>query len=650
MTREEDKKKDGYLGYAGILLLAVHFFVVCYDPFQPPGKLGTIMDKLHNVLLNIPMFADDSSTKTLVLIITIIAAFLSTPPSRQRVGYAFPLILSLAGVFIYFSTADLLPVGSYKIVADCYLGMTLLGYLVISASIGQLISATRYVFDAKFFQPETSGFKQEEQLITTSLSLHFEARYKYNGRLRRSYVNIINPRRGVLIMGSPGSGKSWFFVEPAIEQLVQKGMALFVFDFKFPTLSAFTYNSYRRHMGQYPAGTRFYSINFSDLPHSHRCNLIDPATLEHNNDAMAISRTILLSINKTWVSRQGEFFVESPIDFLAALIWFLKVYKDGMYCTLPHVIELSKTPYEELFTLLNAEPATRGLIGPFKDAYLNKTMEMLDGQIASARIPLMRLDSPDIYYVLSGNDLSLEINDPAAPAILCLGSDSRRHEALAPVMSLYIDRLNRQINRPGRHPVAVVVDEFATVRAISLLDTIATGRSNDITPILVIQDLSQLRQRYSHDEADQILNTAGNLICGQVAGDSARWVSERFQAQSNLKTTIAVNDVNISTSKTEHMTDAITPSVLANLSSGEFAGLVADDPDKKLELKGFHASIVKHAPPPGASAPLPLVRLVDKSTIQENYKLIGQQIADLIKEDMKRILGNPELRKFVVKR
>ena len=331
-------------------------------------------------------------------------------------------------------------------------------------------------------------------------------------------MNLINPRRGVLVMGSPGSGKSWFVVEPAIEQLVQKGVALFVFDFKFPTLSAFTYNSYRRHRGQYPAGTRFYCINFSDLPHSHRCNLIDPTTLEHNNDAMAISRTILLSINKIWIGRQGEFFVESPINFIAALIWFLKVYKDGMYCTLPHVIELSKTPYEELFTLLNAEPATRGFIGPFKDAYLNKTMEMLDGQIASARIPLMRLDSPDIYYVLSGNDLSLEINDPTAPAILCLGSDSRRHEALTPVMSLYIDRLNRQINRPGRYPVAVVVDEFATVRAISLLDTIATGRSNDIMPILVIQDLSQLRQRYSHDEADQILNTAGNLICGRGRG------------------------------------------------------------------------------------------------------------------------------------
>lgn len=365
---------------------------------------------------------------------------------------------------------------------------------------------------------------------------------------------------------------------------------------------------------------------------------------------MAIGRTIFLSINKTWIAKQGDFFVESPISFLAMLIWFLRAYKDGIFCTLPHVIELSKTSYEELFTLLNAEPATRGFAVAFKDAFQNKSMEMLDGQLASARIPLMRLDSPDIYYVLSGNDLRLEINDPVAPAIVCLGGDSRRHEALAPVMSLYIDRLNRQINRPGGHPVAVVIDEFATVRAISVLETIATGRSNNIMPVVVVQDFSQLRQRYSHDEADQVFNTVGNLICGQVAGDSARWVSERFQSQGGLKTTIAAGEVSVSTSKTEVSAGAITPSVLAQLSSGEFVGVVADDPDKKIELKGFHATFLKHVAPFPGDAPLPLVRMVDKAAVDENYRVIGQQVIGLVKEEMKRILGDPGLRKFVVKR
>jgi len=660
MSPDHAMKSSAWLGYAGILLLAIHFFVVCYEAYRPAGMPGDILGRLQSMLLNIPLFVEGSSAKTMALVLAIISSWLSSTPSRQRVAYEFPLILALVGGAAYFSTSELVPLGTCRLSADCYLGMTMVGYLILVASMSQLISATRYVFDTRLFAPESSGFKQEEQLITTPVSLHFEARYRLNGRERKSYVNIVNPRRGVLIMGSPGSGKSWFIVEPAIEQLVQRGMALFVFDYKFPVLTQLAYTCFRRHAGAYPAGSRFYCINFTDLPHSHRCNLLDPETLVHNNDAIAISRTILLSINKSWIGRQGEFFVESPIDFLAALIWYLKVYKDGTYCTLPHVIELSKTPYSELFTLLNAEPATRGFVGPFKDAYINKTMEMLDGQIASARIPLMRLDSPDIYYVLSGDDLNLELNDPAAPAILCLGSDSQRHEALAPVLSLYIDRVNRRINYPGRRPSALVLDEFATVRAIGVLDTIATGRSNDITPIVVIQDLSQLRQRYSHDEADQILNTAGNLICGQVAGDSAKWVSERFQAHLNLKTTIAVNDAGVSTSKTEQSVEAVTPGVLANLSSGEFVGIVADDPGVKLELKGFHARFVKQGiaagttaigpTPTQTDAPLPLVRLVDKEAVLKNYQAIAEDIAELVRAEVKRILGDPALKQFVVKR
>jgi type IV secretory pathway TraG/TraD family ATPase VirD4 len=342
--------------------------------------------------------------------------------------------------------------------------------------------------------------------------------------------------------------------------------------------------------------------------------------------------------------------MESSINFLAALIWFLKQYKQGIYCTLPHVIELSKAPYDEVFTILNAEPSTRGLVVAFKEAFLNKTTEMLDGQIASARIPLARLDSPDFYYVLSGNDLTLEINDPVAPVVLCLGGDSTRQDALAPVLSLYIDRLNRLINRPDRRPTGVVIDEFATVRATSVLNIIATGRSNNIVPILAVQDLSQLKSKYSHDEAEQIMNTAGNLICGQVMGETAKWVSDRFAANMQLKTTISVNSSDESISKTEQSVDAVTPATLANLSSGEFVGLIADDPKQKIELKGFHASFTKTPSGSQKQQALPMVQEVTKKTIEDNFNVICEAVAVLIKDEMKRILSDPALRQYVVKR
>ncbi|HLZ87669.1 MAG TPA: TraM recognition domain-containing protein, partial [Puia sp.] len=515
--------------------------------------------------------------------------------------------------------------------------------------VGNLHAAISYRKYKERFQRDT-GFKQEERQIETEYSLHFRATYQLNGRTRKSWVNIINPRRGVLIMGSPGSGKSWFLIEPMIEQLIRKGMALLVYDFKFPSLTQFTHDQFLQHQNNYPPGTRFYCVNFTDLSHSHRCNLLDPVTLENKNDAMGISRTILLSINRIWAQKQGDFFVESSINYLAALIWFLRIYKDGAFCTLPHVIELSKASYEELFTILNAEPETRGLIGPFKEAFLNRTMEMLDGQVASARIPLNRLDSPDFYYVLSGNDLKLDINNPSFPAVLCLGGDPERQEALAPVLSLFIDRLNRRINKAHRYPCALVLDEFATVRATGVLNTIATGRSNNISSILAVQDLTQLTQQYSHDEAKQIMNTADNLICGQVSGETARLVSDRFHTHAYLKTTVSTNSSDISTSKTEHTEDAITPATLANLSSGEFIGVVADEPEARLELKGFHASFVKRPDSKTKQHPLPAVGRVDAKLLKENFLRIGNETTTIIKDEMKRILNDPALKQYIVKR
>jgi len=342
--------------------------------------------------------------------------------------------------------------------------------------------------------------------------------------------------------------------------------------------------------------------------------------------------------------------MESPINYLAALIWFLRRYENGAYCTLPHVIELSKASYGEVFTILNADAETRGLIGPFKDAFLNNTMEMLDGQIASARIPLSRLDSPDFYYVLSGNDLGLDINDPLSPAVLCLGGDPQRQDALGPVLSLFIDRLNKRINQSGRHPCALVLDEFATIRATSVLNTVATGRSNDIIPILAAQDMTQLTQQYSHDEAQQFMNTCGNLVCGQVNGETAKWVSHRFHANAYLKTTVSVNSSDTSVSQTEQAEQGVSPATLAQLSAGEFIGVVADDPDVPLELKGFHAVVSREGENEGVRRSLPVVGVVTEDVVRENFYRVVREVEEIVQKEVKRILGDPALKKYVVKR
>jgi hypothetical protein len=355
------------------------------------------------------------------------------------------------------------------------------------------------------------------------------------------------------------------------------------------------------------------------------------------SDALGVSRTILLSINKSWVDRQGDFFVESPIIFLAALIWFLRQYRDGIYCTLPHVIELAKLPYDKLFPVLGKEPSIESLVDPFLQAYSNRTTEMLDGQIAGAKIPLARLSSPDIYYILTGNDLNLHINDPKAPAILCLGGDPNRAEALAPVLSLYIDRLNRICNRPNQHPCAIVCDEFATVRAPAVLTTLATGRSHDITPILAVQDISQLRTLYSRHEADWFLGISGNVLCGQVGGETARSISQRFPRILREKKSLSVNSNDTSISNHLEWEDTITPAIVSGLSSSEFVGVLADDPSTGMMQKTFQARIIRDKKDDVQGQTPPIVHPVNDKDLKAAYDQVSLDIAGMVADVMSSI-------------
>jgi len=147
------------------------------------------------------------------------------------------------------------------------------------------------------------------------------------------------------------------------------------------------------------------------------------------------------------------------------------------------------------------------------------------------------------------------------------------------------------------------------------------------------------------------MNTPGNLICGQVAGETARWVSERFHSIVQYKTTVSVNSRDTSVSKAEQSVDSISPAIIGDLSSGEFVGVVSDDPEQKLKLKGFHASIIlepSEEEPDGVE--LPIVREVTDKMLEENYRRIQTEVTQLVKSEMKRILADPALKQFIVKR
>jgi YWFCY protein/TraM recognition site of TraD and TraG len=620
-------------------LLGLDIYYRCYWLFDHWGFTSKFSDKI--IARFVAAGLVEGFTGRIAMIFFLALALASAPGRRSvevnrrqcywRMGPATLVFLMSPVVFIR--------IGDPMTTCLVYLVITLAAYLVIMHSGGRLIRSVRLPWDKDDpFGRKQAGFPQEQRRLGGSDALHLRSEHQWKVEKRKGWINLINPRRGILILGSPGSGKSRFIIEPLMRQLMEKGNALFVYDYKFPALTQLAYRWFQAYRHRYPGNTRFYCIQFGDLSRSHRCNLLAPETLEWVSDALGAARTIFLSMNPTWVDKQGEFFVESPINFLGMIIWYLRKHDNGKYCTLPHAIELAQYPYDRLFAILERVSELKALVEPFAQAFRNMTFEVLDSQISSARIPLARLASPDLYYLLTGNDLRLDINDPKAPKILCLAGDPRRVEALAPILSLYIDRLNRLCNQPGRYPCAMICDEFATVRAYSMTTTIATGRSHRITPVLAVQDFSQLRTQYSRNEADLFLNIAGNVFCGQVGGETARWMSERFPTIQQEKPSISNNSTDMSVSTTLQREPTVNQATIAGLSSGEFVGVLSDEPGMELELKVFHGKILRENAV--ASEPvyeLPVVREIDEEGVKAEFERVKEDISVLVAAEFELI-------------
>lgn len=495
---------------------------------------------------------------------------------------------------------------------------------------------------APVFNTEAERFPQEGRLITNPYSVNLRMRYVFRGRERRGWINLLEPFRGLLVLGSPGSGKSRYVVRPLIEQQLKKGFTMLVYDFKYDELTKHAYRCWKEQ----PGAATFHILDFDDLARSQRCNPLHPDTLSDLAEAAEASRVLLLGLNRSWEARQGDFFLESAINFLTAIIWFLRKYQGGRYCTLPHVIEFMQTPYEQLFSILRTEPEIEFLVNPFISAYLENVMPQLEGQTAGAKVSLARLSAPHLYYVLSGNDFSLDINNPLRPRILCMGSNPRKQEVYGAVLSLYVSRLVRQVNREGGLPCSLIFEEFPTLY-FNGIDTLqATARANRVAVTLVTQDMSQLRKEYGREQADVLLNITGNVISGQVAGDSAHQLSERFGRILQERRSIYPED---RPGYAFHLDPALPPSRLATLSAGEMVGVLADGPRQALTYKLFHGRLEVQCEVEAPELPV-LEQPPSDEEIVNCYRRIKKEVADLVAEAQRRMMEEPNLRQLIVKR
>lgn len=628
--------------FASIFILLLHFYYYCYVAFEQWEITSTITDRLMKNISNTGLFRSQLTSKFMALGLLVISLFGAQGKKDEKINWRSIAAYLLVGLLLYFSSQLYFKLQyDVQTVAIVYITATGLGFLLVLAGGNLLSRLIRYNLGNDVFNSLNETFPQEERLISNEYSINLPARYNLKNRVRKSWINIINPFRGLLVIGSPGAGKSWFVIQHVIKQHIEKGFALFVYDFKYDDLSRIVYNWLQQNKHNYSVKPSFYVINFDNLSVSHRCNPLDPNSMNDITDATESARTILLGLNREWINKQGDFFVESPINFVTAVIWFLRKYADGKYCTLPHVIELMQAEYDELFPVLNTQPEIEVLVNPFITAYQNDAMEQLEGQVASAKIGMARLAAPQLYWVLSGNDFTLDINNPKHPKIVCVGNNPEKQQIYGAVLSLYVSRLVRQVNKKGMQKCSLVFDEFPTIYFNNIDSLIATARSNKVATTLAMQDFSQLKKDYGREQADVIVNITGNIISGQVMGETSKLLSERFGKIMQDRQSVSINRTDTSISHSKQLDAAIPASKIAALSSGEFVGMIADDPLEKIKLKMFHSEIINDHEKLNAEVSnyrdIPAVSKVTQQQVLDNYYQVKMDIKRLIGEEVERL-------------
>ena len=667
MAQEDDLRALGkimdFLRAVSIILAIMNVYWYCYEAMRMWGVTIGVVDR---ILINFNrtggLFHSILYTKLFSLLLLALSCLGTKGVKAEKMSWNRIWTVIAVGFCLFFLNwwILLLPI-SYLGNATLYIFTMTAGYICLLMGGLWMSRLLKHNLMEDVFNNENESFMQETKLMENEYSVNLPTRFYYKKKWQRGWINVVNPFRATIVLGTPGSGKSFAVVNNYIKQQIEKGYSMYIYDFKFSDLSTIAYNHMMNHQNGYKVKPQFYVINFDDPRRSHRCNPIHPDFMSDISDAYESAYTIMLNLNKTWVQKQGDFFVESPIILFAAIIWYLRIYKNGKYCTFPHAIELLNRRYEDVFPILTSYPELENYLSPFMDAWQGGAMEQLAGQIASAKIPLSRMISPQLYWVMSASEFTLDINNPEEPKILCVGNNPDRQNIYGAALGLYNSRIVKLINKKGQLKSSVIIDELPTIYFKRLDNLIATARSNKVAVCLGFQDFSQLVRDYGDKEAKVVINTVGNIFSGQVVGETAKTLSERFGKVLQKRQSISINRQDVSTSINTQMDSLIPPSKISGLTQGMFVGSVSDNFTERIEQKIFHAEIVvdtdKVKREESHYQSIPIINDFKdadgndcmKQAIQDNYNQIKEDVKLIVKDELERIAGDESLKHLIQK-
>ncbi|MBT28366.1 MAG: mobilization protein [Thalassobius sp.] len=565
------------------IIVEIMVFILVYDQLFPMA-MDEVLYRIKTISIYQNIFYSKLLTFFSIMIVSI------GTKSRKQLEFdplkqiGLPLlvgsILFFGATVFYFYDNEILLYKSISLFDLLYVLASFIGAILIHTALDNISKIVKSNLMKDRFNIENESFEQNKTYEENAYSVNLPIQYYYKKKVHKGWLNLLNPFRATLIIGTPGSGKTFSFIQPYIKQVIGKGFSAFVYDFKYPDLGKMTYYHYlvNKKKGILEKH-KFHVINLNEVEYSRRVNPLNPNYLKSLADATETSDALVQALKKSdGSSGTDQFFTQSAVNMLSCVIYFLSRYKGGKYSSLPHVLSFMNRSYDELFQVLYSEPELQSLLSPFKSAHEKKAYDQLEGQLGTLKINISRLATKETYWVFSGDDFNLKISDPKDPSILVVANDPDTQEINSACYSVVLNRLTKLVNKKGNLPVTIAVDELPTLYIHRIENLIATARSNKVAILLGLQELPQFRQQYGKQTADTICSVIANIISGQVRNkETLDWLEKLFGRVKQLKTGLNIDRSRTSISMNEQLDHLIPASKISSLRSGQLVAQIAQE-------------------------------------------------------------------------
>ncbi|WP_158829092.1 type IV secretion system DNA-binding domain-containing protein [Mucilaginibacter lacusdianchii] len=585
-TREQ-QKLHGFLQcgiYVSIFLEAI-VFIYPKAPFW--GFFISVISRLSRLPVYHDLIYSKLATFALICLVSVGTLSKKKVDLEPAQDIVYPLALGLAlffGSLVYFGRASPWVFAHTKLYDMVYVVCSFMGALLVSFAMDNISKIIRSGLGKDKWNTDAESFLQPQQKLETPYSVNIPMLFYYEKKVRSGWINICNVFRGTMVIGTPGSGKSFSVVNPFIRQLIAKEFAVCLYDFKFPDLGEIAYYHYllAKQRGKLKSFA-FHVINLDNVARSRRINPWRADYIRTLADAAETAEALVEALKKG--DRSGgsdQFFTQSAINFLASCIYFLSKHEGGRYSSFPHVLALLNRSYEEIFNALMSEPELKSLLSPFMTAYHARAFDQLEGQVGTLKIFISRLATKETFWVFSGDDFNLKISAKESPGILVLANDPNTQNINSACYSIIINRLVKLINSKGNLPSALIVDEVPTLFVHKIENLIATARSNKVAVLMGLQELPQFNQQYGKDTAATITSVVGTVLSGAVRNkETLEWLERLLGKSKQIGEGLSIDRNKTSTSLNEKLEVLIPAGKIASLGSGEMVGVIAADADER---------------------------------------------------------------------